>query len=151
MLWVDTPGGGLDKLRGSGHQDHNVLDTEGWTTQSARNRFSLADESGHGGKNTAAFIRVVCPSSTHTDWWVLSCDYPTWSDGQKLQMGLRVRLYITSDDISTYHYLEDILDTQKKEDILDGQSSAQLRNCFHSMMGRHQPSCGIVSTRTAGW
>ena len=150
MLWVDTPGRGLDKLRGSGHQDHNVLDTEGWTTQSARNRFSLADESGHGGKNTAAFIRVVCPSSTHTDWWVLSCDYPTWSDGQKQQMGLRVRLYITSDDISTYHYLEDILDTHKKRGYIrwtiirptaklfpfyDGPSSAQLWNCFHAYCG----------------
>ena len=104
MLRVDALGGGLDRLRGSGHQDHNVLDTAGWTTQSARNGFSLADNGGHGGKNTPAFIRIVCPSSTHTDWWVLSCDYPTCSDGQKQQMGLRVRLYITSDDISTYHY-----------------------------------------------
>jgi len=146
MLRVDALGGGLDKLRGSGHQDHNVLDTGGWTTQSARNGFSLADNGGHGGKNTPAFIRIVCPSSTHTDWWVLSCDYPTCSDGQKQQMGLRVRLYITSDDISTYHYLEDILDTHKKRRYIrwtiinptaklfpcyDGPSSAQLWNCFH--------------------
>ena len=40
-------------------------------------------------------------------------------------------IYITLDDISTYHYLED---------ILDGQSSAQPRNYFHATMGRHQPS-----------
>jgi len=36
---------------------------------------------------------------------------------------LRVQLYITSDDISTYHYLEDILDVQ---------SSTQLWNYFHA-------------------
>ena len=150
MLRVDALGGGLDRLRGSGHQDHNVLDTGGWTTQSARNGFSLADNGGHGGKNTPAFIRIVCPSSTHTDWWVLSCDYPIWSDGQKQHMGLRVRLYITSDDISTYHYLEDILDTHKKRRYIrwtiisstaklfpfyDGPSSAQLWNCFHTYCG----------------
>ena len=146
MLRVDALGGGLDKFRGSRHHDHNVLDTAGWTTQSARNGFSLADNDGHGEKNTSAFIRIVCPSSTHTDWWVLSCDYPTCSDGQKQQMGLRVRLYITSDDISTYHYLENILDTHKKEDILDGQLSAQLQNCFHATMAIHQPSCGTIST-----
>ena len=146
MLRVDALGGGLDKFRGSGHHDHNVLDTAGWTTQSTRNGFSLVDNGGHEGKNTPAFIRIVCPSSTHTDWWVLSYDYPICSDGQKQQMGLRVRLYITSDDISTYHYLENILDTHKKRRYIrwtiisptaklfpcyDGPSSAQLWNYFH--------------------
>ena len=68
------------------------------------------------------------PSFTHTDWLVLNCDYPTCSDGKKQHMGLMVHLYITLDDISTYHYLKD---------VLDGQSSAQPRNCFYATMGRY--------------
>ena len=149
MIWVDIPqGGSLGKLRGSVHQDHDMLDTGGWTTRSLWHRSQCRTGSAWHTtmdmeeKNTTSFIRVVCPTSTHTYWWILNCDYPTCSDGKKQQIRLRVRLYITSDDISTYHYLED---------ILDGQSLAQPRNCFHATMGRHQPSRRTVSTRTAGW
>jgi len=149
MLWVDIPqGGSLGKLRGSVHQDHDMLDTGGWTTRSLWHRSQCRTGSAWHTtmdmeeKNTTSFIRVVCPTSTHTYWWILNCDYPTCSDGKKQQIRLRVRLYITSDDISTYHYLED---------ILNGQSSAQLWNCFHAAMGRHQPNRITVSTRTARW
>ena len=39
MLWVDIPqGGSLGKLRGSVHQDHDMLDTGGWTTRSLWHR-----------------------------------------------------------------------------------------------------------------
>ena len=140
------PDGGLAKLRGSMHQDHDVLDTGGWTTRSLWHRSQRGTDSAWHTtadmeeKNTTTFIRVVCPTSTHTDWWVLNCDYPTCSDGKKQQMKLRVRLYITSDDISTYHH---------PEDILDGQSSAQSAELFSCYDGcRHQPSYRIVSRRT---
>ena len=141
-------GGSLGKLRCSVHQDHDVLDMGGWTTRSLWHRSQRGTDSAWHTttdmeeKNTTAFICVVCPTSTHIDWWVENCDYPTCSDGKKQQMRLRVWLYITSDDISTYHYLED---------ILNGQSSAQLWNCFHATMGRHQPNRITVSTRTARW
>ena len=148
VLWVDAPRWKprqTSMLRASEpwHARHRRMDhTIALASQSAWNSSAWHTTTDMEEKNTTAFICVVCPTSTHIDWWVQNCDYPTCSDGKKQQMRLRVWLYITSDDISTYHYLED---------ILDGQSSAQLWNCFHATMGRHQPNRITVSTRTARW
>jgi len=151
-------GGSLGKLRCSVHIRTMTCKTQEYGPHDrsviavSMERFSLAHAHGHGGKKYDSIHLCRMPNfHPHRlmgpKLWLPHLQ--RWEKATNEAQGvviyhfrLRVWLYITSDDISTYHYLED---------ILNGQSSAQLWNCFHATMGRHQPNRITVSTRTARW
>jgi len=126
-------GGGLGKLGGSVHQDHDVLDTRGWTTRplwhrSQRGTGSACHTTVDIEEKKYDIIHPCCMTNFHPhrlmgpEVWLPHLQ--RWKQATNEAQGAVI--YTISDDISNYHYLEV---------IFDGQASAQLQNCFHAYRG----------------
>ena len=148
MLWVDIPqGGSLGKLRGSVHQDHDMLDTGGWTTRSLWHRSQCGMGSAW---HTAMDMEEKKYNAIHPcrmpnfhphilmdpELWLPHMQ--RWEKATNKAQGAVIyhfRWYFHLSLPRRYIRWAIISPTAELFPCYDGPSSAQPQNCFHAYRG----------------